>query len=804
MVSNKKESMSRNAKKIYNILKKYPDHNELTKGIPRFPHEDSSLKSLVDILTITDENMIYSILKNTSFFPDEYDLLKKEIIEKNHKIREVYSIVFHIQTETDDKTDKNSLEAKKNKLYEDELYDMLNLYNKVLKYSTGNYRENIQPMKAAKEIELLNSTLDELNKQKDYKELDKGFLKSIDEYIVPEYKGFEDYYPAFLRTINEDITQIKEYEDSNEISKMFFETLKKYSGDDELIIATAVSRALKKGKDKDENKKTLEVLLNILNKESVLKARDSFGGLEWRNKLKQRFEEAEKNDLASYDVAHSLDNLFNNIDKYQKFDDHRKTNILKRYISRFKGVLKEMEGSKETETVKKLKPSDEALQKDHDRKLYVSYLADIIVNRSYVSKPNDLDSEIDSLTESALKYRGKKLEKFLKTMDKVSGFGYNVEVFSNTARTKEGKDFDVYLDDVVNLLESLKDARYDFDLSEPVINDILEGFRNKREKKRYLNALKKAAKDNPEDYIKTVATIAKTPLYGILGKKFEKEIYKKVKKKDYENIEDSFLPKTEAFKDLGEDAMPHLETYMNPQIKKIVEVAMEFENPKMRDSYIDTMKSIIGTRTNLFAESTLGWPIIAKKSFFEYISKIDFSELNEVFKSFKEEGASEKQIIQAARSLDNIIENEGKQYTDFERKISYRNALDYSIIPAIKHLKNYFVNTRELWNTDGPENLIEEYIKRGTKIYMKLDTNNYEGVSGYVTHLLRKAEKMPSKYFIGYLRNFEKIVEELPSAEELKDIDLKINAIIDNGEYNKINRYLKKAIREIKRERYEL
>ncbi|MDI3544204.1 MAG: hypothetical protein PWQ28_485 [Candidatus Woesearchaeota archaeon] len=800
MVSNKKESMSRNAKKIYNILKKYPDHNELTKGIPRFPHEDSSLKSLVDILTITDENMIYSILKNTSFFPDEYDLLKKEIIEKNHKIREVYSIVFHIQTETDDKTDKNSLEAKKNKLYEDELYDMLNLYNKVLKYSTGNYRENIQPMKAAKEIELLNSTLDELNKQKDYKELDKGFLKSIDEYIVPEYKGFEDYYPAFLRTINEDITQIKEYEDSNEISKMFFETLKKYSGDDELIIATAVSRALKKGKDKDENKKTLEVLLNILNKESVLKARDSFGGLEWRNKLKQRFEEAEKNDLASYDVAHSLDNLFNNIDKYQKFDDHRKTNILKRYISRFKGVLKEMEGSKETETVKKLKPSDEALQKDHDRKLYVSYLADIIVNRSYVSKPNDLDSEIDSLTESALKYRGEKLEKFLKTMDKVSDFGYGVGVFSNTAMTKKGKDFDVYLDDVINVLEQLKGSVDNPILSEKEINDIIEGFKNKREKKTYLKAIEEAAKDDEG----IVEKVAKAPIYGILGKKFEKEIYKKVKKKDFENIEYSFLPEAKIHKGLGDNVIPQAEEYIKPHIEKIIEFAKEFKNQRMRDSYMDAMKNIIRTRTTFFLESTIGWPEILRDYFFEYISKTDFSELNDAFKSFKKEGASEKQIVQAARSIDNIISNDGKLYTDFERKSSYRDALDYSIIPAMKHLKNYFVNPRELWNIDGIENLIEEYIKRGTKIYMTLGTNNYKGISGYVKHLLRKAEKMPSKHFISYLKNFEKIVEELPSAEELKDIDLKINSMIDNGEYNKINRYLKKTIRKIRRETYEL
>jgi|GEM_PF-5584927 len=778
------ESMSRNAHRIDKILRKHPEYNLLTKGIPRFPHEDSSLKSLVDILAITDENMIYSILKNTSFFPDEYDLLKKEIIEKNHKIREIYSIVFHTQTETDDKTDKNSLEAKKNKLYEDELCDMLNLYNKVLKYSTGNYRENIKPMKAAKEIGLLNSTLDELNKQKDYKELDKGFLKSIDEYLVPEYKGFEDYYPSFLRTLNEDITQIKEYENSNEISKMFFETLKKYSGDDELIIATAVSRALKKGKDKDENKKTLEVLLNALNKESVLKARDSFGGLEWRNKLKQRFEEAEKNDLASYDVAHSLDNLFNNIDKYQKFDDHRKTNILKRYISRFKGVLKEMEGSKETESVKRLKPTNEAIQKDSDRKLYLSYLTDILINRSSISKPSDLDSEVDSLTESALKYRGEKLEKFLKTMDKVSDFGYGVGVFSNTAMTKKGKDFDVYLDDVINVLEQLKGSVDNPILSEKEIDDILRGFKNKREKKTYLNAVKKAAQEDEG----IVEKVVKAPIYGILGKKFKKEVYNKVKKKDFENIEYSFLPKIEDYQGLEE--------YVYPHFKKIVDFARGFENPRMRDSYIDSMKGIIKNRTNSLLDSSLPKEL-------ELIGSIDFqciSELNETFKLFKKEGASEKQIAQAARSFDNTMFRENKNIGEFE-DMEYILGLSNIVIPAMKSLKNYFGNPRELWNADGIENLIGTYVKTTIEISKTSGTNVSKNRIGALKSLFSKAEKMPSKYYLDYLKKLEKMYRYSPSDNYLTKLDSEINSMLNEGEYKRINSYMRKAIREVKREK---
>lgn len=797
MLSNKKEkskekpieSMSRNAHRIDKILRKHPEYNILTKGIPRFPHEDSSLKSLVDILAITDENMIYSILKNTSFFPDEYDLLKKEIIEKNHKIREIYSKEFHTLNETEE-TDENSLEAKKNKLYEDELCDMLNLYNKVLKYSTGNYRENIKPMKAAKEIGLLNSTLDELNKQKDYKELDKGFLKSIDEYLVPEYKGFEDYYPSFLRTLNEDITQIKEYENSNEISKMFFETLKKYSGDDELIIATAVSRALKKGKDKDENKKTLEVLLNALNKESVLKARDSFGGLEWRNKLKQRFEEAEKNDLASYDVAHSLDNLFNNIDKYQKFDDHRKTNILKRYISRFKGVLKEMEGSKETESVKRLKPTNEAIQKDSDRKLYLSYLTDILINRSSISKPSDLDSEVDSLTESALKYRGEKLEKFLKTMDKVSDFGYGVGVFSNTAMTKKGKDFDVYLDDVINVLEQLKGSVDNPILSEKEIDDILRGFKNKREKKTYLNAVKKAAKEDQG----IVKEVARAPLKGYLGKKFKKEVYNKVKKNEFEKIEYPSIPKS----------FQGLEKNIALDFEEVVEFAKEFENPRMRDSYIDMMDGIFEKRANFISDLLSKEPEIYPPFYF-HISDFHISDLNNIFRSFKKEGASEKQIVEAARTFyDNIISEyvnyvNKKNSKNIKRgKFSYHIGIDDLIVPAMESFKKYFRNQKEIWNAGGIENLIGTYLKETQKFPFF-----YLGPSKrmHLKLLLSKAEKMPSKYYLSYLTKLEKINEYIPSDKYLTKLESEIDDMLNEGEYKRINSYMRKAIREVKREK---
>ncbi|MDK2907806.1 MAG: hypothetical protein PWQ87_264 [Candidatus Woesearchaeota archaeon] len=783
------ESMSRNAHRIDKILRKHPEYNILTKGIPRFPHEDSSLKSLVDILAITDENMIYSILKNTSFFPDEYDLLKKEIIEKNHKIREIYSKEFHTLNETEE-TDENSLEIKKNELYKDELYDMLNLYNKVLKYSTGNYRENIKPMKAAKEIGLLNSTLDELNKQKDYKELDKGFLKSIDEYLVPEYKGFEDYYPSFLRTLNEDITQIKEYENSNEITKKFFETLKKYSGDDELIIATAVSRALKKGKDKDENKKTLEVLLNALNKESVLKARDSFGGLEWRNKLKQRFEEAEKNDLASYDVAHSLDNLFNNIDKYQKFDDHRKTNILKRYISRFKGVLKEMEGSKETESVKRLKPTNEAIQKDSDRKLYLSYLTDILINRSSISKPSDLDSEVDSLTESALKYRGEKLEKFLKTMDKVSDFGYGVGVFSNTAMTKKGKDFDVYLDDVINVLEQLKGSVDNPILSEKEIDDILRGFKNKREKKTYLNAVKKAAQEDQG----IVKEVARAPLKGYLGKKFEKEVYKKVKKNEFEKIEYPSIPKL----------FQGLEKNIALDFEEVVEFAKEFENPRMRDSYIDMMDGIFEKRANFISDLLSKEPEIYPPFYF-HISDFHISDLNNIFRSFKKEGASEKQIVEAARTFyDNIISEyvnyvNKKNSKNIKRgKFSYHIGIDDLIVPAMESFKKYFRNQKEIWNAGGIENLIGTYLKETQKFPFF-----YLGPSKrmHLKLLLSKAEKMPSKYYLSYLTKLEKINEYIPSDKYLTKLESEIDDMLNKGEYKRINSYMRKAIREVKREK---
>ncbi|MDI3474185.1 MAG: hypothetical protein PWR30_508, partial [Candidatus Woesearchaeota archaeon] len=530
-----KNNMSRNAKKIFNVLKEHRNSEKfINNGIPGFPNQDASLKSLVDILKESDKDVIYSIIDNTSFFPKEYDDLKKEIIEKNDEIRELYSERYHNLDETDKKVSETK-ETKK-----DDLYDMLNLYNKVLKYSTGNYRNDINPMKAAKEIKLLNSTLDELNKQS--KEFGKEFLESVKEYIVPEYQGFEDYYPGFLRVLNEDIKQINDkYENSKDITKKFFETLKKYSGDDELIIGNAVLRALKKENDKDENKKTLDTLLNVLNKESVLNTRASFGGLEWRNKLKQRFEEAEENDLYNYDVGNSFNNLFDNIDKYIKIDNDRKTNILKKYISRFKGVLKEMEEAKETEIVKKIKPNERTLQEDSDRKKYLSYLSDIVINLSSSLERWELYSEVDSLTESAIKYRGEKLEKFLKTMDKISEFGYGVEVFSNTARTKDGKDFDVYLDDVVNFLEQFKGSIDKSILSEKEINGIIKGFKNKREKNKYRKALEEVVKNNPGNK-EVFKKVARAPLSGIFGKEFKEKIYNNVKKKNFENIEYSFLP----------------------------------------------------------------------------------------------------------------------------------------------------------------------------------------------------------------------------------------------------------------------
>lgn len=767
-----KNNMSRNAKKIFNVLKEHRNSEKfINNGIPGFPNQDASLKSLVDILKESDKDVIYSIIDNTSFFPKEYDDLKKEIIEKNDEIRELYSERYHNLDETDKKVSETK-ETKK-----DDLYDMLNLYNKVLKYSTGNYRNDINPMKAAKEIKLLNSTLDELNKQS--KEFGKEFLESVKEYIVPEYQGFEDYYPGFLRVLNEDIKQINDkYENSKDITKKFFETLKKYSGDDELIIGNAVLRALKKENDKDENKKTLDTLLNVLNKESVLNTRASFGGLEWRNKLKQRFEEAEENDLYNYDVGNSFNNLFDNIDKYIKIDNDRKTNILKKYISRFKGVLKEMEEAKETEIVKKIKPNERTLQEDSDRKKYLSYLSDIVINLSSSLERWELYSEVDSLTESAIKYRGEKLEKFLKTMDKISEFGYGVEVFSNTARTKDGKDFDVYLDDVVNFLEQFKGSIDKSILSEKEINGIIKGFKNKREKNKYRKALEEVVKNNPGNK-EVFKKVARAPLSGIFGKEFKEKIYNNVKKKNFENIEYSFLP--EEYKNV---------INVDDYIEEVLEFAREFKNPKTRDSYVANMKNIIKKRSDFISEYILKQPEKSRFIYFSYIK-----DLNNAFKSFKNEGATEKQIVEATRAFYNNV-NSG-WINNKGRKFDHHYGINNIVIPAMESLKNYFRNPKEIWNAGGIENLIGTYLKET----QKLPFNKFikDEKMDLLKSLLRKAEKMPSKYYLSYLKTLEKTINKYsPSEYHLSEIDSNINYFLSEGEYKKINSYIRKYMKEIK------
>ncbi|MDI3474003.1 MAG: hypothetical protein PWR30_326, partial [Candidatus Woesearchaeota archaeon] len=199
---------------------------------------------------------------------------------------------------------------------------------------------------------------------------------------------------------------------------------------------------------------------------------------------------------------------------------------------------------------------------------------------------------------------------------------------------------------------------------------------------------------------------------------------------------------------------------------------------------------IIKKRSDFISDYILKQPEKSRFIYFSYIK-----DLNNAFKSFKNEGATEKQIVEATRAFYNNV-NSG-WINNKGRKFDHHYGINNIVIPAMESLKNYFRNPKEIWNAGGIENLIGTYLKET----QKLPFNKFikDEKMDLLKSLLRKAEKMPSKYYLSYLKTLEKTINKYsPSEYHLSEIDSNINYFLSEGEYKKINSYIRKYMKEIK------